>query len=383
MRPVQIYGQFASHWSNSMVSIGIANGLYQNHVPVRVWDRTGCYVNDLSRGIETGMATTTDCIGCFVGYPHLSTQALQGHTTKVGFFITESAVIPSMWAIAAAQCDLVVVPSNWVRAAYVRGGIDPAKVLVIPHGLHPVYANVQPRPVSERGDGSADRPLRFLHIAGARDFIERKGTLQLLDAYKRLQDGSWRGGCVKENMQLVIRTPPSAQIDTAVMALGRYAAEGRVVLDYHDEPLAPDAMVRYYLRDSQRDGWTAVIQPSRAEAFGLCCLESRACGIPVILTNGHGHMMHFVDDVDTGVRCETDAAIRVNGIPNGVSPTFETEELMAAWVDLIRYHRARAAAAVNFAVGYYQEWEWTRLMKPLVKWLKQRGTTRGVAERGW
>lgn len=383
MKPIQLYGQYANHWSNSMVSVGVANGLHANHLPVRVWDRTGCYVDDLDRGVETGMPPSTDCVGCYVGYPHLSTQALQGHTTKVGFFISESSVIPTMWAIAAAQCDLVVVPSDWVKGAYVRGGVDPAKVMVVPHGLHPVYASVQPRPANERGDGSESRSLRFLHIAGARDFIERKGTLQLLEAFKRLQDGSWRGGCVKESLQLVIRTPPSAQIVAAVDALGKYAT--RVVMDYHDAPLAPSVMVQYYLRDLQRDGWTAVIQPSRAEAFGCVPCEARACGIPVVLTNGHGHRMHFVDDVDTGVHCEPEAAIRVNGIPNGLAPTFDTDELMAAWYDLIQYRRDRAAAAINNAVGYFQEWQWERLLKPVAKWIKQRerGTTRRVAERGW
>lgn len=379
MRPIQIYGQFADYWSNSMVSIGLVNGLAINGVRVRAWDRTGGYVADLHPLVETGMAPSDDCIGCFIGYPHFSVEALRGHETKVGFFITESAVLPTTWGLAARQCDLVVVPSYWVRGAYLQAGVDPAKLLVIPHGLHPVYETVQPRPATERGDGSRARPLRFLHTAGARDFIERKGTLQLLEAFGEVRKA------FADEMQLTIRTPPSPQIDEAIHRLPP-EIQRAVDMNYHDEPLSPASMRTYLLREGEPDGWTAVIQPSRAEAFGICPVEARVCGVPAILTNGHGHKMH-VDTVagDTLVACENNASIRVNGIPNGVAPTFETRELVAAWTDFLRCREERTACAIDYSVGYYQEWQWSKLIVPFVKWIKkqERGRGRRPEEKGW
>lgn len=285
-RPVQLYGQFDSFWSNANVSRGIARGLAANGIPLRLWDRTGTYLGLDGVEFETGMSSA-DSTGCFVGYPHMSLDLLADHDVKVGFFIAESSVLPTQWAMAAARCDLVVVPSLWTKGAYVRGGVDPTKVMVRPHGLDPVFRDAWRSRVLTWGKQypTVEEPLRFLHIAGARDFIERKGTPQLLTAFVKVAQAA------AVQMHLTVRTPTSPWIE----ALRRAAdPDGKfITMDYHDAPLPPAEMVKYLIGTH----WSALIQPSRAEAFGICLKRGTFITTPLGATK--------IEDVQVGDRVLT------------------------------------------------------------------------------
>ena len=47
---------------------------------------------------------------------------------------------------------------------------------------------------------------------------------------------------------------------------------------------------------------TAVLQPSRAEGFGLIPLQAVACGTPALLTGATGHA-EYVEDIERGSLC--------------------------------------------------------------------------------
>lgn len=309
MVEMQLYGQFGGYWSNANVSRGIAAGLLANKVRCSLYDRDGLY-EGLWGGVERcpkGLGNSLD-IGAFVGYPHLGATHLRGHAVKVGFFIAESETLPDEWGAVARQCDLVVVPSSWTRDAYEAAGVPRSKLLVTPHGLHPVFA-APPKALPES--------RTFLHIAGARDFLDRKGTPQLITAF---------AGFYKENpdWSLQIRTPPSLEIYRLV---GEARCPG-ITLDAHEASLPPEAM-----RDYLEQGWAALVQPSRAEAFGICPVEARAVGLPVVLTIGHGHGMHCMTSADVLISMEPAAPIRVNGIPNGTAPDVRVDQIAASLHD--------------------------------------------------
>lgn len=338
MKPsIQIYGQFGDFWSNACVSRGIASAFASHRWQTTIHDRNGQY-DGLWFNAVCGMDEAD--VGLYVGYAVRATELLAGHAIKVGAFIAESASVPQEWAACANICDLIIVPSRWTAQAYIRGGVDPTKVIVAHHGLHPCFAKPD-RPVPPAG--------RFLHVAGARDFLERKGTPQLIEAWKQLP---------RDVGQLVIRTPTSPTLQTSVAGL-----DGRVVFDFHDVAMRPEEMKQYLLKG----GWDAIIQPSRAEAFGLLPCEARACGIPVIMTACAGHSEH-VDYNDTIIETGLEAPIKANGIPNGLAPTVAIASIVTAVIDFkLNEDKRRRLASIMVDGRYAARWAWPVVLRKVVE----------------
>jgi len=339
MKPsIQIYGQFGDFWSNACVSRGIASAFVSHRWETTIHDRNGQY-DGLWFNAVCGMDEAD--VGLYVGYAVRATELLAGHRVKIGAFIAESAVVPQEWAACANICDLVVVPSRWTAQAYVRGGTNPAKVVVAHHGLHPCFA--------AKTSPTAKPSGKFLHVAGARDFIERKGTPQLIEAWRRLPDSVG---------QLIIRTPTSPALQALAPDL-----VGRVSFDFHDVAMRPEEMKQYLLGG----GWDAVIQPSRAESFGLCPVEARACGIPVIMTAESGHKEH-VEFNDTIIETGSEAPIKVNGIPNGLAPTVTPEAIVAAVSDFkFNEDKRRRLASMMVDGRYAARWAWPVVLRKVIE----------------
>lgn len=344
---IQIYGQFSNYWSNAGVSRGLACGLADHGLEVQVHDVFGKY-DGLWRRLSTGPSVTAG-IGLYVGYPVLGWEFLRGHVYKVGAFICESEILPKTWGAIARQCDLVVVPSEWVKRAYVKAGVSALKVVTVPHGLHPVYRQSVPYKV-----GVA--PCKFLHIAGARDFLDRKGTFSLIYAFARVF-----GDETPAVARLTIRVPFMDMVKNAVALTGR---EDLFDLDFSDEPLTPEEMWDYYHR-----GWLAVVQPSRAEAFGIVPCEARSQGIPVIMTATNGQAEHATP-WDVLVRTGHPAPIRVNGIPEGRAPDVSVDDIASALRLFWGQRAQRLALAARGVVGYYNAFNWASVTSGLARRLR-------------
>lgn len=364
IKPVVLYGQFHGNWSNAGVSRGLAAGLHANGVPLRLVSEfgmfDGLYTLPQRKRVrppeftEMPMAPTLDLgTGVFVGYSIRSLQYLNLHPVKVGAFIAESSVLPGDWIVAANMCRLVVCPSWWTALAYNHGGSSKTPPLVVKHGLHPCYARPLP-PAKPNG-------LAFLHIAGARDFLERKGTPQLISAFAKTFHPV--NGLLRDSKALlVIRTPESPKIHELIALTG---VPHLFHVDTHEQALDPPAMRVYYDK-----GWAAVIQPSRAEAFGCVPLEARACGIPVILTDAHGHREH-VESSDVLIGAGPPAPIAVNGIPNGLAPTVSVDSIAGALARFVQNVGIVTERARATALGYYDRYQWGKLCEPLALKLRE------------
>jgi glycosyltransferase involved in cell wall biosynthesis len=368
MKPltVTLYGQFNGHWSNAGVSRGLAAGLHANGVALKLVGEQGLYecLWTLPRHVARKPPDVELCasvpqsegVGMYVGYPARAT-ALQGHPVKVGAFICESEILPADWGVVARSCDLVVVPSAWVKYAYLAAGVLPERLLVVPHGLHPVYQQVSPAVGVHELAG-----LSFLHVAGARDFIDRKGTLALIEAFAHVFDPA-SGTMRQQKALLVIRTPPSSVLVEAVRAT---RAPYLFHFDWHEAALPPERMHDYL----SRGDWAAVIQPSRAEAFGIVPVEARAMGIPVIQTKCSGHAAH-AEDWDLEIESGAVGPIAVQGIPNGVAPTVPVDSIIVALQRFVLKANERKSDARLRAGGYARKYNWADLTAPLVKRLRE------------
>jgi glycosyltransferase involved in cell wall biosynthesis len=355
MAQIKIYGQFWDHWSNAGVSRGLAAGLAQNGIEVALSDENNQYRDLWGGEFECGWDTEAP-IGMFVGYPVRGVNMLEKHEHTVGALICESSILPADWGAMARSYDLVVVPSSWVADVYKRAGVPFGKLMVVRHGLHPAYQSSPSKQLEE----PEHKILKFLHVSGARDFLDRKGTPQLIKAFARVfGDGV-------PPAQLTIRSPASTQLYDLI---DRTWKQGLFDVDGALLPLSPEEMVEHYSR-----GWDALIQPSRAEAFGICPVEARAMGIPVILTACTGHSEHFDVFQDVVIGHENDAPIAVNGIPAGTAPQVTADEVEKAlrWFLSQRSEIVKIAFSVEEKNKYLSKFAWKSLTWPLSEWVRKK-----------
>lgn len=336
---IQYYGRFENWWSHSQVSRGIVEGLWRNG-----W--TEARIADVDDGKREGLTVPVKngteryaSIGFYIGgYPPFAPR-LDTHRIKVALFIAESAAIPTYWATLASRFDLVCVPSQWTFDAYAAAGVPADRMMVVRHGLHPVYCY--------RGAPRAQKPprgpLHFLHVAGAASFLHRKGTPQLLEALKAFDPGE---------VKLYLRTPDTAYVRELI------ADVPHVDLDVRMTGTPPQML------DLYTTGWHALIAPATAEAFGMVPLEARAVGLPVICTHCSGHAEH-AHLTDTVIEHGPDVTTRVNGIPNAVTPSVTAEAIE----DGIR--RFLAAPLRRAPLNYYQDWTWQHVTRGLARRLAQ------------
>jgi glycosyltransferase involved in cell wall biosynthesis len=360
---IQLYGRFDGWWSHSVVSRGIVAGLLANGVRgIRIWNVAGRFdapaqYEDLDRRAVVGYDAEAP-IGFYVGgYAPMATQWLSGHAVRGALLIAESETLPADWGQSAGALTRLFVPSHWCKAAFEGVHVPNGRISVLPHGVDPAFGV---RRVVEPPDPDATQPVRLLHVAGAASFLDRKGTPQLLEAFTRvaLSPGA-------PPMTLTLRTPmdDGLPIHRLLEKLSPAAARELIYLDGTPaEP--PHAMAQLICRHH------AVIQPSRAEAFGLIPCEARALGVPVVLTACAGHAEHFESD-DGLVKSFESIPIVVNGIPiGGRAPKVSVDAVVRALRVLpAKLPAMTKAARERAAAGYAKHNSWEQRTKLLADWL--------------
>jgi len=191
----------------------------------------------------------------------------------------EFGALPRRFLAAFERADEVWTPSSASRLAFVRSGIPPEKVQIIPNGVNPERFRptgpIRPLPTQKR--------FRFLFVGGT---TFRKGIDILLRAYARAftaeddvclvikafgQEGVYRGSTMEELIERFRQMAGAPEI---------------VLLCEH---LSDEEMPALYR------ACTVFVSPYRGEGFSLPTLEAMACGLPVVVTAG-GATDDFVDD---------------------------------------------------------------------------------------
>jgi len=234
-----------------------------------------------------------------------------------------------------------LAPSRWAEGVLQREFPD-HPVILCPHGVLPVF---QVHEGSKRGDA-----FRLLHVSSSR--LSRKGTVELVAAWKLLQ----KSRELPEGSTLRILVNP-AFFDEF---LG-FVSEGIEV--YHGQNILPEV----YARGLQN--FNFVVQPSRAEGFGLVPLEARACGVPVIATGCTGHATHMQGPGVVLVK-HRDNALSDDYL-GASAPTVRVEDVLKALEYGFDNRKGLQEEAKKYAGEIQQSWSWERRVAPAVLQMKE------------
>lgn len=201
-----------------------------------------------------------------------------GKARLVIMYSWEYSAIPRYYTDIFDAAEEIWTPSSFSRDAFVRSGISPSKVHVIPCGVDTgVFSPEGPTmglPTSKR--------FKLLFVGGT---IYRKGVDILLESYSRAFSS-------KDDVCLVIKDVGITTLykgQTSEGLIGRYqAGRGPEILHLKDELSEPEMAGLYRSCD-------VFVSSYRGEGFSLPTLEAMSCGLPVIVTGG-GATDDFVDE---------------------------------------------------------------------------------------
>lgn len=225
-------------------------------------------------------------IGLYVGEPtHLHLMQMHArHKVRYVVLAPNGYGIPDIIVKSCKRYDVTpLAPSAWAQEVLERAFGH--KVEIAPHGVHvqPASWDGEEEPAElmiwARQVEKGVVPLRLLHVTSTAS--DRKGTLTLLRA---MED---EGLC--DMVELRIKCDPMVApgIQDIVSDLPERCRR-RISIDAESYP--NDGRYHAFLR-----GWDAVIQPSRAEGFGLVPLEAASIGMPSVLTCNTGHEDFILD----------------------------------------------------------------------------------------
>lgn len=168
--------------------------------------------------------------------------------------------------------DSLIVPSNFCKDVFVRGGINPERVFVIPNGYdEDIFNNNPGNSVSHLGIDSSK--FNFVFVGNAQ---WRKGLDILLNAWSTTFTKS-------DNARLIIKD------NSAVYGHSNLLNE--IVKLQYKTKCAPIVYLDKQLTDyTMSDIYKAskvIVHPYRAEGFGMHIQEAMACGcLPIISDKG-------------------------------------------------------------------------------------------------
>lgn len=213
--------------------------------------------------------------------PDFSLPQTPGHWVMIQPW--EFGALPERWIYNMNKfIDQVWVPSDYVRQSYLRSGLLPEKVAVVPNGVDPdVYTPDAPPLVLP-----TSKKFKFLFVGGG---ILRKGVDLLLNAFVDTFTAD-------EDVCLVVKEFGAGKVYRSIEIgewLERYRenhADMPEIVHLTDD-LSPEEMPALY------NSSDCLVHPFRGEGFALPIAEAMACERSVLVT-GYGPTLEYCDETN-------------------------------------------------------------------------------------
>lgn len=251
---------------------------------------------------------------------------------------------------AQARHDFTILTcSRWAREGFVRSGVPPERIAVVPLGFDPALF----RPAAEAGRLQARAQFRvqpdefvFLNVGA---MSANKGLGFLLRAFAEVVRARPQARLVLKGTDALY--PSRSFVDGQLEALDPASARavgGRV--RYLGGELSFGRMAQAY------QSADCYVSPYIAEGFNLPVLEAAACGLPVICTAGGPTDDFVTDDFALRIRSEL-VPVADPFLPQeamGLRPDVEhlTQLMLQAIDDRARREAARAAGPAYVTPRY-------------------------------
>lgn len=349
---VRLYGLSEGQGSFSRVTRGMKQGLEACGVlagffPIDAFQEDAVYGgHDAEYGVYVGPPGD---VGWMENYGW--------HKHRLCLFPPNSTWVPRTILDKLAQhITGLIAPSTWAQTTLKVNSDLP--IHLWHHGVSEAFYPIQ-SVVENRRRLYDQGTFRVAHFASTS--MERKGTRELIEAWCRLVTDRKLGPNPELNLMV-----DGNQSDFAEAIL-RYGNKRPAILEtvhwrgrlnFSEEEIAP-------LYRSQH----LVAQPSRGEGFGLCTLEARACGTPVLMTQATGHL----DQVDgqwgstKGVALVGTGPVRpIDDGPDALAPSLSVEDVADALEIAYSSWTFYADAAVENAISIAKDWNWEEVTE---RWL--------------
>jgi len=361
-RFVRLYGCFTGHSSMATVTAGWLYSLQSAGLLAGIlWPEED--IPESMRVLNTGEDAP---VAIVADMRQLGIEGFFNHAKTYVVLATHTCWLPEdMLALIRSTKAEVLAPSSWVVGQMQEIAPD-VPVHLVPHGVgpgfRPLVAEEREQLVASplwpafRGPGTA-----FLHMVESH--TDRKSTYPLLEAFEN---------CLREGM------------DASLTIVSTGLERMRMAMRVADSPILKERVRVMPRLDAvaSKLRWVYscfdfVVQPSRAEGFGLCPLEALCCGTPVVVTVDCGHRewadVHPVFQ-DTGLPGEVDVETGPEGpteFDPAPAPTV-TSEMIADGLRHAYEHRARLKQeAEQVAVDLAREWDWLKVTRPFLSHIER------------